>query len=756
MRFTRRGVLTGAAVGGGLLIAWNLMPRTFDPPLSPGEGEIAFDAWLKVAIDGVVTVAVPQLEMGQGVSTVLPQIVAIELGADWRQIAVEPAPISGAYINLPLAAHWTPLWRPLLGELADTPDDYLLTRWAQDHRFTATAAGTTLAAYEQAAREAGAIARAMLSMAAAEQWDVGWEECSASNGFVEYQDKRLSFAELANAASSFDPPDPAPLRPGQPAEMAPRIEGLEEPPAFPRLDLPSKVDGSHVFAGDVRLPDMLFAAIRHGPHDGAQVTVLDEARVAGQPGLAKVVRGGDFVAALGDTWWAAESALQRLAPRFAAERPAASRVIAAQLDEAVRRGDTFTISERGGGLSEDYVPDFARRYDVAPAFHATLETTTATARLADGTLELWLPSQAPEAARDAAAKALGMNPSLVVLYPVAAGGSFDRRLDHRIAIEVALLAREAGRPVQLTWSRLEEHLASYPRPPAAALLGAKLGPEGAIQQLRMRVASPPMMREFGHRLFDNYTAGSAIAQASGTRDAMAVSGGLASYAFPRAVLQHVPTTIDLPTAPMRGQADGYTCFMRESFLDEIAADNEREPMSFRIAMLGGDVPLATCLQGAARLAQWDGGRAGTGQGIACHKMELGLARGRIAVVAQASAGEGGVQVARLWACVNIGRVVNRAIALQQIEGGLLYGMALALGSATEYAQGRPTHERLAALGLPRMATVPVITITLLDSDAPAFDPGEIGVPPVAPAIANAYFSATGRRLRRLPLLSAPA
>ena len=756
MRFTRRGVLTGAAVGGGLLVAWNLMPRSFDPPLSPGDGEVAFEAWLKIAADGVVTVAVPQLEMGQGVSTLLPQIVAMELGADWRQIAVEPAPISGAYANLPLAAHWAPLWQPVLGELVETPDDYLLARWAQEHRFTATAAGTTLAAYEQAAREAGATARAMLAMAAADQWDVGWEECSAASGFIEHEDKRLSFAELAMAASSFDPPSPPPLRPAEPAEQAPRIEGLEEAPAFPRLDLPSKVDGSHVFAGDVRLPDMLFAAIRHGPHGAAQVTTMDEARVGGLPGLVQLVRGGDFVAALGETWWAAESALQRLAPGFAAERPARSEMIAARLDEAVRQGATFTMAKIGGGMSADYAPDFARRYDVAPALHATLETTTATARLTDGTLELWLPSQAPETAREAAAKALNIGAGDVVLYPVPAGGSFDRRLDHRIAIEAALLAREAGRPVQLTWSRLEEHTASYPRPPAAALLGAKLGPEGAIEQLRMRIASPPMMREFGHRLFDNYTAASAIAQASGARDDMAVSGGLASYAFPRAELQHVPTTIDLPTAPMRGQADGYTCFMRECFLDEIAAENQREPMSFRIAMLGDDVPLATCLQGAARLAQWDGGRAGTGQGIACHKMEFGPARGRIAVVAQASAGEGGVQVSHLWACVNIGRVVNRNIALQQIEGGLLYGMALALGSATEYAQGRPTHERLAALGLPRLATAPAITITLLDSDAPPFDPGEIGVPPVAPAIANAYFSATGRRLRRLPLLSAPA
>ncbi|VVT06233.1 molybdopterin cofactor-binding domain-containing protein [Erythrobacter sp. EC-HK427] len=140
MKLSRRGLLTGAAVGGGLLVAWSLVPRSFDHPLEPGPGEAAFDAWLKIASDGVVTVAVPQLEMGQGVTTILPQIVAMELGADWRQIAVEPAPTSGAYANLPLAAAWAPLWKPWVPSLADDADDRLLKRWAQDNRFTVTAA----------------------------------------------------------------------------------------------------------------------------------------------------------------------------------------------------------------------------------------------------------------------------------------------------------------------------------------------------------------------------------------------------------------------------------------------------------------------------------------------------------------------------------------------------------------------------------------------------------------------------------------
>ncbi len=758
MKVSRRGLLAGAAVGGGLLVAWSFLPREFDTPLAPGPGEIAFDAWLKIADDGVVTVAVPQLEMGQGVTTLLPQIVAMELGADWRQVAVEPAPVSGAFANLPLAAHWAPLWRPTFPSLADEPDDMLLTRWAQDNRFTATAEGTTLAAFEDACRHAGASARAMLAKAAAERWDVPWEQCQAENGFIYHDANRASFAELALEAAQQSPPDPPPLRPEPPAERAGPQAGPGDGARvlnWPRLDLPSKVDGSHIFAGDVRLPDMVFAAIRHGPLDETELLDFDASLATGQRGVLGLVRGKRWLAAYAENWWAAEEALRRIAPRFASERPVRSADIEAALDDAVRRGAPATIAERGGG-DADYAPNFALRYDVAPGVHATLETSSATARLADGMLELWMATQAPEAVREAAAKAIGIEPANVVLYPVAAGGSFDRRLDNQAAIEVALIAREAGRPVQLTWSRWQEQAASYPRTPVAALVGAELAQEGSIIGLRARIACPPTMQEFGRRLFDNKVSWAAIDAVEGKPDPMAVEGMLASYAIADAEVQHIPVKLDLPTARMRGGAHAYTCFFRECFLDEAAQRNEREPLSYRIAMLGQDAAMADLLQRAGRLAQWDGGRSGSGQGLACHRMDFGAATGRIALIAQAGGGEGGVRVRQLYAAVDIGRVVNRDIALQQIEGGLVFGLAQALGGATEYADGLPTHQRLAALGLPTLADCPEIVVELLDSDAPPFDPGEIGVPPVAPAVANAFFSATGLRLRRLPLLSALA
>ena len=755
MKLSRRGVLAGAAVGGGLVVAWSLLPREFDSPIAPGIGETAFDAWLKIASDGVVTVAVPQLEMGQGVTTLLPQIVAMELGADWRQMAVEPAPISGAYANFPLAAEWAPLWKPTIPSLADDPDDLLLRRWAEGENFTATADGTTLAAYEMPCRIAAASARTMLAQAAADRWDVPWEEIDTQGGFVRHDGKALTFAELALEAAAFDPPDPPPLRPEAPFEPAPEL--LEEQlngrvVPFPRLDLPSKVDGSFQFAGDVRLPDMVYAGIRHGRLNEAEVSYIDVEAAAGSRDLISVIRGKRWVAAVAANWWAAEQALDRLNPRFGIEKPVRSATIAQALDDAVREGEGQIIEQRGEGV-DGYDPGIALRYDIGPGVHATPETASATARLADGKLELWIASQAPEAARRAAARALGMSLADVILYPMPAGGSFDRRLEHDHAIQVALIAREAGRPVQLIWSRWQELLQAPPRPPAAILMAAQIAPTGQPARLRARLAGPSGGLEFGRRLFGNSTSFSAIEEVAGQTDASMVQGLMPAYGIPDVAVEHVPVRINLPAGRMRGKADGYTCFAMESFMDELARKAQAEPLSFRIAMLGGDIRLAECLQRAARLAQWNGGEQGSGQGLACHRMGTADKAARIAVIATAMAGAGGVRVRRLTAAVDIGRVVNRDIALQQIEGGMIFGLGLALGSSTEYDDGLPTHQRLSALGLPTLEDCPEMEIELIESDAPPVDPGEIGVPAVAPAIANALFSATGLRLRRLPLLS---
>jgi isoquinoline 1-oxidoreductase beta subunit len=294
----------------------------------------------------------------------------------------------------------------------------------------------------------------------------------------------------------------------------------------------------------------------------------------------------------------------------------------------------------------------------------------------------------------------------------------------------------------------------------AAVLAAKLGPEGRIETLRARLAMPPSALEFGRRLFADRTSWAAIDDVAGEADPLALEGLMPAYGIPNVAIDHVPVRIPLATGRLRGNAHGYTCFFVESFVDEVAQRHGQEPLSFRMSMLGGDLRLAQCLQRAARLGEWGGGAAGTSQGLACHRMVdpsradgAQAGGGRIALVATAVAGAGGVRVEKLAAAVDIGRVINRDIALQQIEGGLLYGVGLALGSGMAYERGLPIQGRLAALDLPTLADSPEIRIDLIESDAEPFDPGELPVAPVAPAIANALFSATGLRLRRLPLLS---
>lgn len=763
-RISRRGLLIGGALGGGLLVAWGLTPRRFPLPVEPREGETAFNAWLRIDGQGLVTVALPQLEMGQGVSTVLAQVAAMELGADWAQMAAEPAPVSGAYANVPLAARWAPLWLPFGADLGGAEESARGSRiargWAERHRFMATADGMSLAAYEQDLREAACAVRTLLMQEAAARWDVDWRQCRVSGGVVSHGARRARFAELAADAARHDPPGDLPLGP-PPAEPPADARG-DTGTAWPRLDLPAKAAGRTKFAADVRLPGLVYAAIRHAPRGQAAALANDDTARPGDKRV-RLVRGPDWLAAVAPSWWLAERALSRLAPRFRVTDPVDSQAIDARLDKAVRKGRTHrivTIGDPEGQIGEH--PSLVARYDVAPGLHAALETASCTVRLRDGQCDLWLASQAPEAARRAVARALGINPRDVMLYPVPAGGSFDARLEHDHAVEAALIAQEVGQPVQLIWSRWQEQLAGKPRAPAAAVLWARTAPDGgAVLAWRTRIATPAHVREFGRRLLDERSAAEALAASAGEADPLALEGALPPYRLAHVAVDHVPVSTGIPAGRLRGNAPAMAAFFTESFVDELARAAGREPLSYRIEMLGNDVRLAECLQRCAALTGWDAGAAGSGQGLACHRTGLGTGErgaeapggGRIAVIATVRRDETGVRVERLTAVADLGRIVNRDVARQQIEGGLIFGMGQTVGASTGYARGLPILGRLAALSLPVLANTPEIVVQFVDSAEEPCDPGELAVAAVAPAIANALHSATGVRFRKLPLFA---
>lgn len=759
MRLTRRGLLIGAGGAGALLVAFALAPRRYASALVPGPGEQVFDSFIRLAADGAISVAVPVCEMGQGITTLMAQIVAVELGADWKRVGVEPAPASPVYGDPVLAARWAPLWQPrYLPALADTPDDWLARVHAEREPLMITAEGTALAAFEAPLRAAAAGLRAMLMQAAAAQWNVGWETLDTAGHFVVNGKQRIAFAALIAEALDYDPPDPPALR-AEPAKERPGQFPDGARPRFPRLDLPAKADGSFVFAGDVRVPGMVHAAIVHGPQGDTVLSSYDRKAAAKVPGVVGVVHAKRWVAAAAKTWHAAHKAVLAMEPRFrAARRIADSAALETRIDTALRKGAATRLMAEGNPDALLAKPSLTARYDVEPALHAPLETATATARLNGDKLELWLATQAPELVRRQAARAAGLSRRKVVVYAMHAGGSFDARLDARIAVEAVLIAKALGRPVQLMWSRWEESLACYPRTPLSALLSASIGPDKRqLLGWRARLALPATAIEAGARLLDGMDAPDAQAAAKDRADPLACEGAMPLYAIPERAVDHVPVSLPLPTARYRGNAHAYSAFITESFIDECAHFGRAEPLSYRIGMLSGQPRLAACLVGAARMAMWGGGADASGQGIACHRMDLaapqGTRSGFIAVVATARQEEGAIRVDQLSAWVDIGRIVNVDIARQQVEGGMLFALALAIGGSTGYAAGLPTAGRLAQLGLPLLADCPKVDIAFAESDEHPFDPGELATTAVAPAIANALFSATGLRFRRLPLLS---
>ena len=745
--FTRRKLLIGGGVGLGLLVAWQIWPRQYRTNMPLGKGDHGFGSWLKIAENGTVTIAIPQSEMGQGSYTALAQIVAGELGADWRTVSVQPALASPEFANQTFVREWRAAILParIAASVGGDMADSLGKEWAERNAFMITAGSASIRQFELPCREAGAAARVLLCQAAAARWDTDWEQCDAFNGFVAWGKKKIAFAELVAEAAGFDAPDPVPLR----ASPQNSLSGKEAV----RLDVATKVDGSANFAGDIRLPDMLYASARAGPIGDTRLKSLKVKGAAKINGFVKLIKTERWVAAVGTNWWAANKALDAVAPVFETTgRMPDSSVMNATLDRMLTKGLGYKIHSAGsfeGTLDKSAgTRVYKGQYAIAPALHAPIETRSATAWFQDGRLTLWLASQAPESARQAAAKAIGISANDVTLIAMQAGGSFGRNLDSLIAEQVAVLAKQAERPVQLIWSRPEDFMRDMVRPPALARMTGTIDVSGRVQGLSVKIAVPATTRQQMKRLAGE-SAVDALKAVDGDSDPLALDGAIPPYAIPNLSVAHFPVNLSLPTGLWRGNAHSYTTFFIESFVDELAHAAGVEPLSYRMQMLVGQTRLARCLTGVAALSGWDGGADGSGRGIACHSMY----GSHIAVVASARTDESGVRVDRISAMVDCGRLINPALARQQIEGGIIFGLAQALGSATNYEKGLPLARRFRHIDLPILADMPEIEVEFVRSDEAPGGVSELGVAAVAPAIGNALFSAAGIRLRDLPLLS---
>ncbi|GAA3997501.1 molybdopterin cofactor-binding domain-containing protein [Sphingomonas humi] len=709
MKLTRRTLLVGSGAAAGLIVAWAAWPRGERASLLAGKDQSALGPAILIGRDGRVTIAVPQVETGQGISTALAQIAADELGAAWESVAVAPARSGSAWDNsLAEVEGWIAGARP-----------WPFASEAGVTRITAGA--TSVRAYAQPMRQVAAVARLLLCAEAADRWGVSAAECDTSGGFVRHEGKSLPFAALGEGAAVRS-------LPGGDIPLREAVGDLVGKP-LARLDALPKAEGRLRFAGDVRLPDLLHASVRRA---GRGTIALK----SGPPQGVRFETGDGWVAAISDDWWSAERALA--AAKVTTLGPAGGNdlAIAAALDEALA-GDDFEVLHSVGDVDQAFegARPLAATYTAAAQLHADIEPPSATARLQGGLLEIWAATQAPVLARRAGAEAAGHALGKTILYPMPVGGQGGAALEADMVSIAATLVRRTGRPVQATASRTEQVRSDAVRAPLKARMFARPLPDGSIAGWRMRVAGGDGTAEAMARLFG--TSG------QGPRQAALMP---LPYGIPDVALEFAPAALPIRLGYHRGELHPALTFFTESFLDELARLGGRDPLSQRMALLSGNPRLARCLVRATALGGWDGGGAGSVMGLSAFS---GYGS-HIAVVAQAQLGQGGmVEVSRLVAAVDCGRVINPALLKAEVEGGMLSAIAQATARAPSFRHGRvlePIEPQI-----PTLARAPEVLVEILASDAAPGGASGLGPAAAPAAVGNALSAATGRRLRSLPL-----
>ena len=693
MKLSRRSFLRSAGVAGGVLL---LGVRA---PLLAADGSVKemIAGWIRIDPDGGLTLLVNASEMGQGATSGLAQILAEELELDWSQVRIDFAPVDREHYGM---------WET----------------------YQTGGSGSIRGMFDRL-RQAGASARMMLLQAAAQRWRVPVGECVAHNGLVRHEQTSQSatYAALARDAADLPQPKDVPLKPRNAWQL------IGKP--MRRLDVRSKVDGGAVYGIDVRRPGMLYAAIAQPPVFGSSLQTLDEAPAMSR-GARRVLRIKDAVVVVADTFWTAQQALAALKPAWRAGPMA---------DVA-----SVTVSERLRALTREpgkvYVPEgqdeaqarerceaelakahriVERTYEAPLLSHSPMEPMNGTAFVRNGRAELWVPTQVQSDLRTAVAKALGFDESAVTVHTTELGGGFGRRLQIDYGVQAALIAREIGVPVKLIWTREEDTQHGFYRPAAAVRFRAALGADDTIAAVRAQIAC---------------------------LDGETPVGGMAGqpYALANTCITHAGWNPGIPLGAWRSVDASQNLFFFESFVDELAQELRQDPLALRRRLLAGNARALRVLDAAAKLARWgEQLPKGHGRGIAFLRGYGSLA----AQVAEVSVGaDRALRVHRVSCAVDCGTAVNPSSIRAQFEGGVIFALsAAALGEIT-IAAGRVQQSNFHDYPVVRMEQAPQIDVEILESpDEAVGGIGEPPVPPLAPAVANAIFAATGTRIRRLPL-----
>ncbi len=700
----REFIAAGAAAGAGLVIGFYLPHGpSSDTAFSP-------NAFVKIAPDGKITIVVARSEMGQGVRTSLPMILAEELEADWKQIAIEQA---GANPTL-------------YGDQQTGSSASLRISW-------------------DPLRKAGATAREMLISAAALEWGVPRSACVAENSFVEHKasNRRLSYGQLAAKAAAL----PIPVAP--PLKDAKDFKLVGKPVA--RLDGPSKVDGSAIFGIDLRVPDMKHAVMARCPVIGGTVASFDDKESKKIGGVSFVGKIGDSaVAVVADSVWGALEGRRVLNITWneGPNQDLNSAAIYGTLKKSASN-KAATLYSRGD-VSKVAGRRIQAAYQTPLMAQAPMEPGNCTAHFRGSNCEIWGPMQWPPDVRDAVAQAVGLDPDQVKINVTLLGGGFGRRLDHDYAVEAALVSKAASAPVKVIWTREDDMRFSSYRPASYHLLSGVLDGDGWPLAFSHRIVEPSINTQKG------------FPGPSPEIDADLPDEASLIYSLPNALVEYVMTVTPVPLGYMRSVYGLETAFASESFIDELAAAAGKDPLEFRLHLLAKDedikffdttwktARMRGVLQLAAEKAGWGKPPAdGCYRGIAC----FGCFGTYMAEVVEVSMENDQPRVHRVVGAIDCGQVVNPNILEQQIQGAVNFALTNALRAQITIEKGRVVQGNFDDYAPIRMNEAPAVEAYFVPSTETPTGAGEPPVPPLAPALCNAIYAATKKRIRTLPIIS---
>ena len=750
----RNLILSGLGLTGALIVGWGVMPprsRLGKPDnMLSTEGDVALNGWIKVAKDGSIVLAMHRSDMGQGIHNALAMLVAEELDVTLKSVRLEQAGHDAIYGNVAMFVGTLP-FHPMQSEGKDKPmmvktGEWMVSKVARELGVNATGGSSSVKDAWEHLRTAAATAKASLLLSAADQWKVPAKELTVKDGVVSHASgKSAHFGELAKGAAAQTPTN---------VLLKERNDWQLIGKATQRSDIPAKTNGSAVFGMDVRLPNMLFASVIQVPQMGGSLSSMDTQEALAMPGVVKCIQlssaagSAPGFAVIAKSTWHAQQAAQKVKAQWTQRKEGAidTKRIESELIEKLKTESGFAFHEQGDAAKAEAgaARVIQAQYKAPYLAHATMEPMNCTAQFKNGQLEIWAPTQVPGLARAAAAKVADLDEDKVKLNVTLLGGGFGRRLEVDVVVQAAQLAMAAdGAPVQLVWSREQDMTHDYYRPMHVAQLSAAINAQGQVESLQIKSAGDAISPRWMSRV---------LPALSGPVDApdKTTAEGLFDlpYGFEHQRMSHVSTKMGVPIGFWRSVGHSHNAFFSESFIDELAVESKQDPVAFRMALLKSAPRYATVLKLATDKAKWGTALpAGHAHGVALHESFGSI----VAQVAEVSMQDDKPHVHRVVCAIDCGTVVNPGTVAQQVESSVNFALTAALFGQIDIQDGVVQQTNFNNYPLLSMAQSPVVETWIVPSTHSPEGVGEPAVPPLAPAVANAMFKLTGRRMRSLPL-----